>query len=53
MFHAFSAKEGTPVSQGAHETKIQDTFASYEFVANKAELGAVLNRCEVDISLFH
>ena len=51
--HSFAAKEATPVNQGAHETKLADSFASYEFVATKSELGAILTNCEVDVSLVH
>jgi chromosome segregation ATPase len=49
--HIFAAKEPTAVNSGGHDTKLTDSFASFEFVANKQELGAILSRCEVDVSI--
>lgn len=53
VHHSFAAKEPTAVNQGSHETKLLDSFASFEFVANKQELGLILSRCELEVSLLH
>ncbi len=53
VHHNFAAKDATPVNQGAHDTKIQDSFASFEFVATKSELGSILHKCDVDITIVH
>lgn len=37
--HNFAAKEATAVNQGPQETKLSDGFSSFEFTANKQELG--------------
>jgi len=53
VLHSFTSKETTAVNSGAHDTKLADSFASFEFVANKQELGAVLGKCEVDLAIVH
>lgn len=53
VLHSYAAKEATAVNSGAHDTKLADSFASFEFVANKQELGAVLSKCEVDVAIVH
>ena len=35
VMHSFAAKEATAVNSGAHDTKLADSFTSFEFSANK------------------
>ena len=51
QFHQFKSNHSTPVSQGGSETKLEGSYASYEFLANKAQLGAILGRNELNVSL--
>jgi hypothetical protein len=52
QFHQFTSSKATPVRQQSQsETKLEDTFSSYEFLANKAQLGAILGRNEVSVTL--
>ena len=37
--HQFKSEMATTVPQGAIETRLSGSFASYEFFANRAELG--------------
>ena len=53
QFHQFKSDQPTPISQGNQETKLESSFASYEFEANKTALGTILNRNELVVSLVH
>ena len=51
QFHQFKSDQPTAIGQGTSETKLESSFASYEFQANKAALGTILNRNELIVSL--
>ena len=52
-FHQFRSEQPSAIRQGPSESKLQGSFASYEFFANKPELGSIMNNNAVDITLLH
>ena len=52
-FHQFKSESASPIRQGAAETKLGSSFATYEFFADKAQLGAILNNNSLDVALIH
>ena len=52
-FHQFRSEQPSPIRQGGAECKLNGSFATYEFFANKAQLGALLNNNALDVQLLH
>lgn len=53
QFHQFKSEQASAVRQGAAECKLNGSFATYEFFANKAQLGTILGSNAVDVTLIH
>ena len=52
-FHQFRSEKPSSIRQGGAECKLNGSFASYDFFANKAQLGALLNNNSIDVTLLH
>ena len=52
-FHQFKSESASAIRQGAAETKLSGSFATYEFLANKKQLGEMLNSNDIDLKLIH
>ena len=53
QFHQFKSEQPSAIRPGASETKLSGSFATYEFLANKAQLGTILSNNALDVSLVH
>ena len=53
QFHQFKSEQTSAIRQGASESKLNGSFATYEFFANKAQLGGLLGENAVDVKLIH
>ena len=53
QFHQFKSEQASAIRQGASESKMSGSFATYEFFANKAQLGTLLGSNAVDVALVH
>lgn len=51
--HSFMSQPPTPVQTGAQETRLQNGFAAFDFVATKQQLFQILNDRSVTVRLFH
>ena len=52
-FHQFKSEQPSAIRQGATESKLNGSFATHEFYANKAQLGRILNENAVEVTLIH
>ena len=52
-FHQFKSEQPSAIRQGAAESKLNGSFATYEFFANKQQLGTILTNNQVDVTLIH
>lgn len=52
VYHQFKSAQATSVPQNQPaETALHDTFAAYDFLANKGQLGAILGRNSISVAL--
>lgn len=52
QFHQFRSEQASAIRQGAADSKMSGSFASFEFLADKTQLGQMLASDAVDVSLF-
>ena len=53
QFHQFKSEQASPIRQGTSESKLTGSFATYEFFANKQQLGQLMSNQSIDLSLIH
>ncbi|TNV83154.1 hypothetical protein FGO68_gene15387 [Halteria grandinella] len=51
--HQFKSAPATPVNQGATETKLQNSFASYDFQASKTEIAEIIGSTQLIARINH